>query len=99
VKVQAACFSQAVWRQAESGLKCSKPDKKSVTVNVLVLKTRRLKRRQDNSKNEPCAVSGLLARRTHIGELIMALLYDVRLCCRLPFEGADEHKREIHGTV
>ena len=41
---------------------------------------------------------GFLARRTHIGEPFMALTFYVRLCRRLPFEGADEHGRRIWKT-
>ena len=78
------------WRAAgtESGSKRSRPDKIAL-IFVLVL---------NKWATKAPIWHGLLTRRTHIGEPDMALSYYVRLCRRLPFEGADEHERRICET-
>lgn len=65
---------------------------------VLVLNNRATKAPADNCGIDYCFMTVLLTRRTHIGEPDMALSYYVRLCRRLPFEGADEHERRIWET-
>jgi len=83
---------------AEFGLKSSKPDKKDC-INF----RSRVKQTGDQGAsvglaNVSLCFAGLLTRRTHIGEPIMALRYDVRLCRRLPFRDADGHERKIWET-